>query len=165
MTKRTYDRVMSAVLYASGIGLVVGLRARGWSDGPILLAFLAFGCACVVVFVAVHHFARPHLRYPIDLPAYVDRVVGYLADEFDWDDQTKAIARRHLDNQDGYGAGFGFICDHPASAMYRLKGLSIDDDPWALRMAYYGYNPERDARAVRISRELRKLRYAKAVAA
>lgn len=165
MTKRTYDRVMSAVLYASSIGLVVGLRARGWSDGPIFVAFLAFGCGWFVVLPVAHHFARPHLRYPVDLPAYVDRVVGYLAGEFDWDDQTQAIARRHLDNKDGYGPGFEFICDHPMQAMYRLKAVSIDDDPWALRMAYYGQNPERDGRAIAITRELRRLRYAKAVSA
>lgn len=87
------------------------------------------------------------------LDAYIDRVTTVLADEFDWDTLTMSVfgsafvSSSHLDH-------FEFICDSPISARWRVKHNRDDGHRWALRMAYYGDNPDRREREESITKRL-----------
>ena len=99
---------------------------------------------------------------PWDLPwrraekVDVDQVVALLAGEFGWGQDTRDLCRRLLIGAvgaDGYRPGFEFICDETVAANWRLKA-NPTAGRWSLRMAYYGMNPEREARADDITRRL-----------
>lgn len=88
---------------------------------------------------------------------YYHLVTAVLSQEFEWDEHTEELLLQSLTNQDGPSGAFEFILDHnPVVAAFRLK--------WGnegLRVAYYPSippgNPEREARAQRLTTELRKL--------
>jgi hypothetical protein len=82
----------------------------------------------------------------------VDHVIAVLAERFDWDDSTKSACRTYLARREwdgGFAPWFEFICDEPVVSNWRLK--SDSSSPWALRMSYYGRNPERQAEADEIT--------------
>jgi hypothetical protein len=87
----------------------------------------------------------------------IERVVEFLAKEFNWDDDTRSIARdavaRNLAPNVSPGDLFELICDHPAIANYRLKRTRGG----GLRMGYYGHSSVGQARADRLTKELEGL--------
>lgn len=88
--------------------------------------------------------------------AYFDNVVAVLAEEFDWDETTRDICRAslgHADYGNGFPPWFEFICDEPVVSNWRLKA-NRSSGRWALRLCYYGENPERQARADNITLRL-----------
>jgi hypothetical protein len=93
--------------------------------------------------------------------AYFDRVIEVLAKEFEWDDTTRGICRTHLGryvDEPGIPAYFEFICDHPQSALWRLKRNTRDHGgrhgPWGLRIAFYGRDKSCEATAEEITARL-----------
>ncbi len=63
---------------------------------------------------------------------YAKNVLDACAIEFEWDDMTKDLAWRNMQNPTDH---FEFICDHPVTANYKLKFSR-----GRFRLAYYGYN-------------------------
>ena len=88
--------------------------------------------------------------------AHFDHVVAVLVEEFGWDEVTRDVCRAQLEHEryaSGFHPGFEFICDATVVANWRLKAHPTAGR-FALRMAYYGDNPEKQARAAAITRRL-----------
>lgn len=89
---------------------------------------------------------------------YYEQVTEFLAKEFEWDQHTSDLLFRTLSNWDDKRTShFEFILDDPMAAAFRLKWERSE----GLRVAYYPTippgNPEREARAQRLTQQLRSL--------
>lgn len=85
--------------------------------------------------------------------AYVDRLAGYLTEEFGWDGHVNEAFKGHMHRTDP--SRLEWICDDPAASNWRLKPVTHDrPHPWALRMAHYGVGTDTLPRQQRINGDL-----------
>lgn len=69
----------------------------------------------------------------------IEKIVGFLGDEFDLDESVRDMMRNTLANHTGKSGGFEFVLDYPMIAKWRLKPDNREHN-LGLRVGYHGYS-------------------------